>query len=85
MSKSDWGVEGAREACAIGGRSWRRCMEELEPGITQLDIQKRILGYYYEEGADLSSETPTVLGATGAGGAAISAATAPSSAKTPNS
>ena len=69
MIKSEWEIEAAREACAIGGRSWRRCIEELKPGITQFDIQKRILGYYYEEGADLASETPTVLGATGPGGA----------------
>ena len=69
MIKSEWEIAAVREACAIGGKSWRRCMEELEPGITQLEIQKRILGYYYEEGADLGSETPTVLGATGPGGA----------------
>jgi Xaa-Pro dipeptidase len=68
MIKSEWEIECSRQACAIGGAAWKRCLEELRPGITGLEIQKRILGYYQEGGADLASEPPLALGATGPGG-----------------
>lgn len=68
LIKSDWEIDAAREACAIGGRAWGRALEELRPGMTGADLQKMILTYYYEEGADLTSGPPTTLGATGEGG-----------------
>ena len=67
--KSDWEIEAQREACAIGGRAWKRCLEELHTGITSTEIQKRIVTYYMDEGADLGSGPPIALGATGPGGA----------------
>jgi len=69
MIKSEWEIDCVRQACAIGGAAWKRCLAELRPGMTGPDIQKMILGYYYEGGADLNSETPMTLGATGPGGA----------------
>ena len=69
MIKSEWEIEAQRKACAIGGRAWKRCLQELRPGITPAEIQKRIVGYYFDEGADLDSGPPTALGATGPGGA----------------
>lgn len=69
MVKSEWEIEAQREACAIGGRAWKRCIEELHAGITSAEIQKRIIAYYMDEGADLDSGPPTALGATGPGGA----------------
>jgi Xaa-Pro aminopeptidase len=39
----------------------------LHPGIATREVQTRILALYAEEGADLSSEPPQVLGATGPG------------------
>ena len=69
MIKSEWEIEAQRQACAIGGRAWKRCFEELRPGITSAEIQKRIIACYLEEGADLDSGPPTALGATGPGGA----------------
>ena len=68
MIKSEWEIEAQREACAIGGRAWRRCFQELHAGITSAEIQKRIITYYMDEGADLDSGPPTALGATGPGG-----------------
>ena len=38
-------------------------------GITSVEIQKRIVTYYMDEGADLGSGPPIALGATGPGGA----------------
>ena len=67
LIKSEWEIDCMRRACDIGGQAWHRCFSELHPGISALDIQKRILRLYADEGADLSSEPPTVLGATGPG------------------
>lgn len=68
--KSEWERSQSRKACEIGGRAWKRCIQEdLKPGITSREIQRRILGYYLEGGADLDSEPPMALGGTGAGGA----------------
>ena len=67
--KSKWEQDCSRKACEIGGRAWARCIEELKPGISTREIQRRILGYYLEYGADLDSEPPTALGATGPAGA----------------
>ena len=66
--KSEWEIAASAKACEIGGRAWKRCIEELEPGISMDEIKRRILGYYYEGGADLESEPPMALGAKGAGG-----------------
>ena len=68
MIKSEWEIEAQRKACAIGGAAWKRCLEELHPGITSAEIQKRIIAYYMDEGADLGSGPPIALGATGSGG-----------------
>ena len=67
LIKSEWEIDCMREACAIGGRAWQRAFSELRPGLSVADIQRRILALYAEEGADLASEPPTVLGATGPG------------------
>ncbi len=67
LIKSEWEIDCMRQACEIGGRAWRRCFEELHPGISAHAIQKRILALYADAGADLASEPPTVLGATGVG------------------
>lgn len=67
LIKSEWEIDCMRKACEIGGRAWQRCFAELRPGIGAHEIQKRILALYAEEGADLASEPPTVLGATGPG------------------
>ncbi len=69
MIKSAWEIDCARRACDIGGRAWRQTLDELEPGVTIREIQTRIMQRYNEAGADLDSGPPTVLGATGAGGA----------------
>ena len=69
MIKSAWEIDCARRACDIGGRAWAQTLDELEPGSTVREIQTRIMGRYYEAGADLDSGPPTVLGATGDGGA----------------
>ena len=69
MIKSEWEIEAQRKVCAIGGAAWKRCLQELHPGITQTEIQKRILTYYMDEGADLGAEPPIALGARGKGGA----------------
>ena len=69
LIKSEWEIDAAREACAMGGRAWVRALEELKPGMTGANLQKIILRNYYDEGADLTSGPPTTLGATGEGGA----------------
>ncbi len=69
MIKSEWEIEAQRRACAIGGAAWKRCLAELHVGITAAEIQKRIITYYMEGGADLGSEPPIALGARGPGGA----------------
>jgi Xaa-Pro dipeptidase len=69
LIKSEWEIDAARQACAIGGRGWKRALAELRAGHTGADLQKKILGYYHEEGADLTSNPPLTLGATGEGGA----------------
>ncbi len=48
--KSEWEIEAQREACAIGGRAWKRCLEELHVGISSAEIQKRIVTYYPKSG-----------------------------------
>ena len=68
--KSTWELEQSKKACEIGGRAWKRCMQEnLKAGISSREIQRRILGYYLEGGADLDSEPPMALGGTGPNGA----------------
>jgi Xaa-Pro dipeptidase len=67
LIKSEWEIDCMRDACQIGGRAWQRCFEELHDGVGTRWVQQRILALYAEEGADLSSEPPTVLGATGPG------------------
>ncbi|MGE4056726.1 MAG: M24 family metallopeptidase [Vicinamibacterales bacterium] len=67
LIKSEWEIDCMRKACEMGGKAWQRCMMELRPGVSVPAVQKKILAYYLEEGADLSSEPPTVLGATGPG------------------
>ena len=69
MIKSAWEIDCARRACDIGGRAWRQTLDELEPGVTVREIQTRIMQRYNEAGSDLDSGPPTVLGATGEGGA----------------
>lgn len=66
--KSEWEIDCMRRACEIGGRAWARCFEELRPGITAREIQRNILSFYAEGGADLTSTPPMALGATGPGG-----------------
>ncbi|MVA96948.1 M24 family metallopeptidase [Nitratireductor sp. CAU 1489] len=67
LIKSEWEIDCMREACAIGGRAWQRVFEALRPGISVPEVQRQVLAFYAEEGADLSSEPPMVFGATGAG------------------
>jgi Xaa-Pro aminopeptidase len=67
LIKSEWEIDCMRRACEIGGRAWERAFQELHLGISAHAIQQRILSLYAEEGADLASEPPTVLGATGQG------------------
>lgn len=67
LIKSEWEIECMRMACTIGGQAWKQTFEELRPGISIAQVQKKVLAYYAEEGADLNSEPPTVLGATGPG------------------
>jgi Xaa-Pro aminopeptidase len=54
-----------RSACAIGAKAWQRVFEELRPGIAAAAVQRKVLQYYLEGGADMNSEPPMVLGATG--------------------
>lgn len=65
MIKSDWEIEQIRRACQIGGKAWKRALAELSIGISGPEIQKRIVSYYIEYGADLDSGPPITLGATG--------------------
>lgn len=65
MIKSEWEIDCMRQACAIGAKAWQRAFEDLRPGISVLTVQQSVLRYYLEGGADLNSEPPTVLGATG--------------------
>jgi Xaa-Pro dipeptidase len=65
LIKSEWEIDCMRQACAIGGAAWRRAFEDLKPGISAATIQRSVLNYYIEGGADLSSEPPMVLGAAG--------------------
>ena len=69
MVKSAWEIEKLKKACEIGGKAWKRCLDELHIGITQAEIQRKAMTYYFALGADFDSGPPTVLGATGAGGA----------------
>jgi Xaa-Pro aminopeptidase len=68
LIKSEWEIDCMRRACEIGGAAWQRAFQELRPGVTASAVQKKVLQYYLEGGADLNSEPPTVLGATGPGG-----------------
>ncbi len=68
LTKSEWEIDCMRQACEIGGTAWQRAFDELRPGVSVSEVQKRVLRYYLEGGADLNSEPPTVLGATGPGG-----------------
>lgn len=65
MIKSEWEIGCMRKACEIGGRAWQRVFEELKPGMSPATIQRKVLDYYYDDGADITSEPPLVLGATG--------------------
>lgn len=69
MIKSEWEIGCSAKACEIGGIAWKQCIEELRPGITMEDVRKRIMHLYLDGGADLNSEPPMALGATGPGGA----------------
>lgn len=69
MIKTDWEIDKLRRTCAIGARSWARLLSELTIGITTAQVQRRAMACYVEEGADLDSGPPLVLGATGPGGA----------------
>jgi Xaa-Pro aminopeptidase len=68
MIKSSWEIAAAKKACEIGGRSWSRALDKIRPGISTRDLQTMIMTFYFEEGADLDSPPPTVLGAKGPGG-----------------
>jgi Xaa-Pro aminopeptidase len=65
MIKSEWEIDCMRKACEIGGRAWQRIFDELKPGVSAAAIQRKALEYYYEGGADITSEPPMVLGGTG--------------------
>lgn len=65
LIKSEWEIECMRKACAIGGKAWQRAFEELRPGISTAAVQAKVLNYYFDEGGDLTSEPPMVMGATG--------------------
>jgi len=69
MIKSDWEIEQLKKACAIGAKAWGKLLGELKHGMTSADIQRRIVHYYLESGADMDSGPPTALGGTGPGGA----------------
>jgi Xaa-Pro aminopeptidase len=66
--KSDWEIACARKACEIGGTAFARVLAELRPGVSQRDIQRRVLAITAELGADLDSDPPLALGARGPGG-----------------
>ena len=63
--KSEWEIDCMRQAREIGGVAWHRAFQDLRPGIAASAVQKNVLRYYIEGGADLNSEPPMVLGATG--------------------
>ena len=65
LIKSEWEIDCMRNACAIGGKAWQRAFEDLHPGISSTAVQRNVLQYYVEGGADINSEPPMVLGATG--------------------
>lgn len=65
LIKSEWEIDCMRRACEIGALAWRRAFEDLRPGIAASTVQRNVLQYYIESGADLTSEPPMVLGATG--------------------
>jgi len=65
LIKSEWEIDCMRQACEIGGVAWHRAFQDLRPGIAVSAVQKNVLRYYIEGGADLNSEPPMVLGATG--------------------
>jgi len=65
LIKSEWEIDCMRNACVIGGKAWQRAFEELHPGISAMAVQRKVLQYYVEGGADINSEPPMVLGATG--------------------
>ncbi len=65
MIKSEWEIDCMRHACEIGARAWQRAFEDLQPGISVSAVQRKALQYYIEDGADLDSDPPMVLGATG--------------------
>lgn len=67
LIKSEWEIDCLRKACEVGGKAWKRVIEELRPGISVAEVQRKTLAYYAEEGADLNSEPPSVFGATGPG------------------
>ena len=67
LIKSEWEIDCMRKACEIGGRAWKRTFEELRPGISAAEVQRKVLAYYAEEGADLDSGPPMAFGATGPG------------------
>lgn len=69
MIKSDWEISRVKKACEIGAAAWGGCLQGLHTGVTQREIQARILRAYVELGADVDSRPPLVMGATGAGGA----------------
>src|SRR5260370_431907 len=65
LIKSEWEIDCMRQACEIGGVAWHRAFQDLRPGMAASAVQKNVLRYYIEGGADLNSEPPMVLGATG--------------------
>src|SRR5262249_50050773 len=65
LIKSEWEIDCMRNVCAIGTKAWRRAFEELHHGISATAVQRKVLQYYIEGGADINSEPPMVLGATG--------------------
>jgi Xaa-Pro dipeptidase len=69
MIKSEWEIDKLRKACDIGGRAFKRLFEELRVGMTQAEVQRRIVTLYLELGADLDSGPPLAMGASGPGGA----------------
>lgn len=71
MIKSDWEIGKLRQACEIGGKAFKMALDGLHAGITQSQIQRKVMQGYFDLGADLDSGPPLVLGATGAGGSFV--------------
>jgi Xaa-Pro aminopeptidase len=65
LIKSEWEIDCMRKACEIGGKAWQRVFEDLRPGISASAVQRNSLQYFLDGGADIGSEPPMVLGATG--------------------